>query len=123
MIPTSTSLSGSLQASMTMPALVSTYNGRSYTITTSAFMDLAIEAVELIHACINEQDYQRKLVDWAISQDLTFRQVTHEETRNLLAYQRPQLLRILPSSHNTLVNYIKQAYKQRQVHLRDMLHS
>ena len=58
-----------------------------------------------------------------ITEITAFRQVTHEETHTLLAYQRPQLLRILPSSHSTLVDYIKQAFQQHQEQLRDILHS
>ena len=77
--------------------------------------------VDPICTRIDEADYQKKLVDWAICQDLTFRQVTHKDTRNLLAYQRPQLLSALPSSHGTLVEYIKQSHQQRRDQLQDLL--
>ena len=87
---------------------------------------VSIEASNLmgpLQQPINERDYQRQLIDWAISQDLTFRLVTHAETRSSLAYTEPQLLKIIPNSHSTLADHIRQAYQQRREQLRDILHS
>jgi hypothetical protein len=100
------------------PSFANPFSAAAGAVTTRA-----CNLMEPMYERVDERDYQSKLVDWAISQDLTFRQVTHEETRHILAYQQPQLLKILPSSHSTLVDYIKQAYQERQEQLRDTLRS
>jgi hypothetical protein len=57
--------------------------------------------------------FQRAVLDWSIKQDLTYRQVTSQDTRDLLTFDRPELNSALWESHTTLSAHIKQAYEDR----------
>ncbi|TKA63486.1 hypothetical protein B0A49_13143, partial [Cryomyces minteri] len=74
-----------------------------------------------LHTPFDTTRYTAKLTDWAITQDLTFRQVCHEETQEMLAYDRPQLKAALPRSHTTLSEWVKQAYADRHIELKEKL--
>jgi hypothetical protein len=69
----------------------------------------------------NEEQYKRDYIDWAICEDVTFRQATSERTRNLLSFDRPRIDAILPKSAGTLSDWIKRSYEQRHVDVKNML--
>jgi hypothetical protein len=69
----------------------------------------------------NEHGYLETFRDWVIKQDITFRQATHEDTRVLISYGKPEIEPLLVRSHSTLKSYIEKAYETRQVEVKDVL--
>lgn len=68
-----------------------------------------------------EDELLRAYVDWIISHDLSLRQATSPETRGLLTWNRPQLLKALPSHHTTLAKYIEEGLEERKLEIKELL--
>ena len=69
----------------------------------------------------DELEYKTKYVDWVITQDMSFNQAVHSETRDILAYPDYEIQRLLPKSETTLSSWIKHAYELRHMDIKDIL--
>jgi len=69
----------------------------------------------------DSQGYLKAIIDWSIKQDLTYRQVTSEDTRDILSFDRPEMDATLWENHSTLRNHIEEAYNLRLVDIRELL--
>ena len=75
------------------------------------------------HSPWQEEELLKAYVDWAILHDLSFLMATSAGTRGLLTWNRTELLRALPSSHNTLSGYVKKGLEERKEEIRKLLHA
>ena len=66
------------------------------------------------HTPWEEDEFQNSVVDWTITRDLSFGDVTCPSTRGLLTWNRTNLLYALPDSSTTLSDYIKKHYIKRK---------
>ena len=84
-------------------------------------MGKATNRTTVENAPFDTKGYLRATLDWAIKQDLTYRQVTSQDTRDILSFDRPQIDSTLWQSHTTLSKYIIEAYKLRFVDISNLL--
>ncbi len=71
----------------------------------------------------NEDEYKQKLIDWAITLRLSYREVTDETTIDLLTYGKPSLARLLPTHHSTLSQWVKDSMAARLPFIIDLVQS
>jgi hypothetical protein len=69
----------------------------------------------------DELEYKTKYTDWVITQDLSFNQAVHLETRDLLSYPDLEVQRLLPKSTTTLSEWIQKSYEIRYLDIKDFI--
>ena len=75
------------------------------------------------HTPWEEKQLQNALVDWTITQDLSFLDVTLRATQGLLTWNKTTLLHTLPKSATALSDYIKKQLETRKSEVADLLES
>jgi hypothetical protein len=75
------------------------------------------------HTPWEEQQLQAALVDWVITQDLSFSDVVSPATRGLITWNKMSLLRALPNSVTTLSTYVKKRLEDRKSEVVSLLAS
>lgn len=58
----------------------------------------------------NDFQFKDEFIDWAVDLDLTFRQATHQRTRNIFASCLEDIDKVLPKSPSTLSAWIKEMW-------------
>lgn len=69
----------------------------------------------------DSERFKKSYTDWAICEDLSFRQATSSRTRDLIKSGGPAAENVLPSSPTTLRNWIMASYESRLTDIKNML--
>jgi hypothetical protein len=67
--------------------------------------------------------FLRAIVDWTVIQDLTYRQVTSQDTRNIITFDRPELAVAVWEDHKTLSKHVRKSYEDRFTEIAHLLKS
>ena len=70
---------------------------------------------------IDVQGLLQAHIDWAIKQDITYRQATSQDTRDLLSFDHHELDTVLWKSHNSLKEAVEKAYHLRFSDIHNLL--
>ena len=73
------------------------------------------------HVPFWSRGYIQAFIDWAILQDITFRQATSAYTRALLTFDRPELQHCLAHAPTSLSTWITSAYKLQKVDIKKLM--
>lgn len=69
----------------------------------------------------NDREYKRDLVDFFIDCNISFFKIENVRARRVLIAGRPEIETILPTSHNTIKQWVLDAFQSRRVQIKEKL--